>query len=154
MKITSGDIDRSHYVSNLLVLNFVYALLKISNEDNLEPDEKGLIYCKNLNYDDGLLSMLNELLISLEKEIHEFLFRDEHKKIASKLKHKVESKMHYVLEEVAKENISLEVLAMYIMRENFVEADIIHENFIEFTDETKYSIVVNTSLGRVEVHLD
>jgi hypothetical protein len=142
MKFTNGDIGRTHYVNNMLVLNLVHALIKISNEQNLK-DEKGILPDNQIHFEDGYEEMLDEIMSKMENQIKDFMFLDKHRKISRKLKNKVDTKMYEIIVEISKIDVNLEVLSMYIMYINFVKADVIHENFKEFTDVTYYKIVVD-----------
>jgi len=143
IKFTDGDISRTKYIDNMFVLNFVYAIIHISNNEE-SKNEAGLIPDTNIKFDDGIEEMLNELLSDLEKEIYDFMHLEKHFKISDKLKSRVEMVMHEVISSLYQYNISLEVLAMYIMYKNFAKAEILHENFKQFTDETKYSLITDT----------
>ena len=144
MKFTKGDITRKHYVNDLFVISLVYGLLYVSDDLNKRDIKKEGLIKKEFNYPEGYKEMLDEHISGLKDELFAFMSRSEHIPISGRVKSKVNTRLPDVLKIFQSENVSLEVLAMYLLYYNFVDRDILHENFEQFTYKEKYSIVVDT----------
>ena len=143
IKFTDGDISRVAYIDNLFIVNLVYALIHISNDIN-DKNIDGLLDESNINLDKDTKLMLDELLINLEKELKKFMMQDIHRPIATKIRDRLKIDLEPAILFLKTKNISLEILSMYIMYKSFVKADVLHKNFEQFTDGTKYSLIVDT----------
>ncbi len=147
MKLTDGPITRTHYISDLLVLNFAHALIKISNEmdDDYRASvaQNGLI-SDNMKYDEGMREMLDSMLLELQDEIYKFMMQTKHRKIAHKTKDKLEKSISSIFVALHKEDVQLDVLSMYILYNNFTNREVIHKNFQEWIEPQQYQLIVDT----------
>jgi hypothetical protein len=144
MKFTKGDIKRKHYIDDLFIISLVYGLLYVAEDIEKQGIQKDGMIKKKFEYSEGYKEMLDEIISNIKNELHTFMMRREHVVVAKQVKEKVNTRLPEVLKIFEKENVSLEVLAMYILYYNFVNREVLHENFKPLTEKEKYSIVVDT----------
>ncbi len=145
MKFTTGiKITSKHYVNDLFVISLAYALLYVAEDLAKNDIKKDGVIQKEFNYPAGFKEMLDKHIAGLKNELFEFMQWKEHLPIAGRVKTKVKTRLPDILKLFQNESVSLEILAMYLLFYNFVKREIMHRNFKQFTDESKYSLVVDT----------
>jgi hypothetical protein len=144
MKFVDGDIERKYYINDLFIISLVYGLLYVAEDIEKNNNIKDGLIEKKFKYPEGYKEMLDEAIVSLKNELYLFIRQDFHSKIAKRVKDLVKNKLPFVINRLKKENVSLEMLAMWILYYNFVDRDVLHKNFKQFTEKEKYEVVVNT----------
>jgi hypothetical protein len=141
MKLTDGPTNRSHYKKDMFILLFCQALFVISKKQN-EIDNGGLVAFEE-HYPDGFKDMLNDQIDLLLKDIDEIRKLID-LKTAKGIKNKINDQLPYLLQWIAKFNISLEILSAYILYYNFTQREVLHKNFEPLIDETRYELIIET----------
>lgn len=147
IRYIEGSIDSSGYAKDLAVLSLAYGLLKASSdiEENGLESYEGLEETDTLDFDEGIREMVMGETKSLREEIKIFMERDEHRDIYEKVKRKSEKLMREGMKIIQSEVISLEVLAMYVLYENFINerAKPLHIDYKPLNTIERYTIVID-----------
>jgi hypothetical protein len=141
MKLTDGPTSRSHYKKDMFILLFCQALFIISKKQN-EIEGNGIVAFEE-NYPEGFKDMLDEQIDLILNDIDK-IRKLVDLKTAKGIKNKINDQLPYLLEWIAKFNISLEVLSAYILYYNFTQREVLHKNFEPLTDETRYELIIET----------
>ena len=147
MNWTNGEVDRKHYVTDIVVLSLVYALLhttKTLQEQNIDKTD-GLLELE-LEWKEGISEMLESSIFELQTYIESFLYEGVNLTIAHRTKQKIDTYLPNTMNYIAKQDITLEILAMYILHFNFVRRDEpLHSNFKELYEmRYTFSTIVDT----------
>jgi len=132
----------------LIVLAFCYALLRVSRETNeIDDNTEGIYYYEN-SLDSDMQKMINLYLESIENDLEQFLFKSEDiPKQMHEMRHKTVKFQNNTMAIIIKENLSLDVLALYILYLNFCKRESglpLDPIFNEWNDKHRYEFVINT----------
>lgn len=139
---------------DLLILQFAYALLKISNETiddaNIIHRADNKIYKVNKKIDKAV----NKLITNLQMTI-EIMYQDNPLELQSWVKAKMLKRVGVALSNIQDEVINLEYLALLILYVNFCEHDKkLREEYLWLEDAEQYFVVMEmlnqTKAGIVE----
>jgi len=144
MQIIKKTPCNKAFTSDINALNIVSSMLSIATYLDQQDSEQPGLLPKDFSYPDGYKEMLDSTIEDLTKRMKATLYEHMSPLCARKVRSFTHNTMPIILEVIAKDNISLEVLGMYIMYHKFVGREVVYEPFYEYTDKEQYAIVVDT----------
>ena len=140
------DSYSAGYRKDLALISLVYGLLYVS--DDIE--KKGIenydgLEIEDYDYPEGFKEMLVAQINEIKGDIYNFMKSSIHRVQLKQIKAKSNALLHQSLNRLQNENVSLDVLSMYILFYNFIEREgVLHESYRQFADISKYQFVVDT----------
>jgi hypothetical protein len=137
-------IEVKGYLRELHLINLCMALLKVGRDhkEQLEGEARDSL---SLAFEEGFEEMLDQHCTKLEDDLEAFFKQDIHRPLAEKLRKKLGYFSHRAIMLLKNHEVTPEVVVSYALYLNFCKRDKpLHENFKQFTDETRYSLIVDT----------